>query len=359
MTTTKQSAQVSLSPTLSVVAPAYNEQECLEQFVEQTDAVLRDLGETYELIVVNDGSSDDTLKVARALNRRYDRLAVVNLSRNFGHEMASSAGLEVARGQAVVLIDADLQDPPTLIPEMVQRWREGYDVVYAQRRTRSGETIFKKTTSWLFYRLFQKVTGLHMPKDTGDFRLMDRKVVSALRTMPERRRLVRGMVAWAGYRQTAVAFDRHTRYGGETKYNVVKLVQLAIDSAMAYTTAPLRLAYPLGGVMLACALLGLGWLLTGWLFPGLAPDAAGTSAPTVLLASLGMFLGGAHAFLLGVLGEYVGRIYEQVQQRPLYLIEGVYRESDPEAAAVDQPRGGRRTAIALSESSSPRRSAAA
>jgi len=345
------------TPLLSVVAPAYNEQECLAEFVGRTDQVLRGMGESYEIIVVNDGSEDATLSVALGLTNRFPHLTVANLSRNFGQQTAFAAGIDTARGSAVVLMDVDLQDPPELIPELVAKWREGFHVVFAQRRQREGETWLKKATSWAFYRLMRRATGLDLPPDTGDFRLMDRKAVDAFRRMPERHRLTRAMVTWLGFRQTGVPFDRAKRLAGNTKYNFRKMTRLAVDAMFSFTTSPLRLATRLGLVMSMFGLLGFLWLFVQKLFPQLGdllPRLSAESSAYALLMCSIFLIGGVQCLMIGVLGEYVGRIYEEVQRRPLYLIEGLHGgrgEPDPEPAAADSEQD-RRSAAA-----SPRRHA--
>lgn len=321
---------------LSVVSPAFNEQECLAAFIERTCAVLEENSCDYELIVVNDGSSDRTLDVAVGLTARFSRLRVVNLSRNFGHEMASSAGIALARGDAVVLIDADLQDPPEIIADMLAHWRAGYHVVYAQRRRRPGESSAKRLTSWLFYRFMRWATGLDLPTDTGDFRLMDRKVVAAFNRMPERHRFVRGMVAWLGFRQIGVAFDREARFAGQTKYNLRKLVHLAIESLVGFTTKPLRIATRVGIGMFFFSLAGFVYILIQRLYPAIGESVPWLSVQRAyhgyaLLMCTVFFIGGVQSLLIGLLGEYIGRLYEQSQGRPLFVIEGIYEAQSPAA----------------------------
>jgi dolichol-phosphate mannosyltransferase len=348
------------SPFVSVVAPAFNEQECLAAFVERVDAVMRRSGSPYEIIVVNDGSSDRTLDVGLGLTARFTQLRVVNLSRNFGHEMASSAGLSVARGDVVILIDADLQDPPEVIDELLEKWRQGFHVVYAQRRRRPGENFWKRSTSWLFYRLMRWATGLELPTETGDFRLMDRKVVEAFNRMSERHRFVRGMVAWLGFRQTGVMFDREPRFAGETKYNFKKLVHLAVESVVGFTTKPLRLATRIGVGMFFLSALGFFYILVQKLFPELKNLAPWLSVDrayegyALLMCAL-FFIGGVQCLLIGVLGEYLGRLYEQAQGRPLFVIEGVYDASTVDKRGpVDAPALERPPSVALDPLSAPR-----
>lgn len=299
----------------SVVVPAYNEQDNLPLLHERLTQVLGPTGADYEIIFVDDGSRDATLDAARRLARKDSHVQYVSFARNFGHEAASTAGLDRADGDVVVLMDADLQDPPEVILDLIRRWEEGYDVVYAQRRKRDGESLFKRATAWAFYRTLNAVTPTPIPVDTGDFRLMDRSVVEEFRSMRESNRFVRGMVAWIGHRQTAVQFDRPARHSGEGKYNVVKLAMLSLDAVMGFSTHPLRLASLLGIVITIGALIAGLAVVAHKLFFGLAVEGY------ALLASGIFFLGGVQMLLLGVLGEYIGRIYTQVQQRPLYVVK--------------------------------------
>lgn len=299
----------------SVVVPAYNEQDNLEPLHARLTRVLASTGADYEIIFVDDGSHDATLEVVRKLAGGDAHVRYVSLARNFGHEAASTAGLDRTGGDVVVLMDADLQDPPELIPELIEKWRQGYDVVYAQRRRRAGESVLKRLTAWAFYRTLNAVTPTPIPADTGDFRLMDRRVVAQFRRMRETNRFVRGMVAWVGHRQTAVQFDRPARHAGQAKYNVIKLILLSLDAAMGFSTHPLRLATLLGLLTTAGALIAGLAVVIHKLFFGLAVEGY------ALLAAGIFFLGGVQMLLLGILGEYTGRIYTQVQQRPLYVVK--------------------------------------
>jgi len=299
----------------SIVVPAFNEQDNLPLLHARLTSVLERLGADYEIILVDDGSSDGTLPVIRALAARDPHVRYVSFARNFGHEMASTAGLDRAAGDVVILMDADLQDPPELIPELIDQWERGFDVVYAQRRKRDGESLFKRLTAWCFYRVLNAAVPTGIPVDTGDFRLMDRRVVSAFRKMRERSRFVRGMVAWIGHRQTAVQFDRPARHSGEGKYNVVKLALLSLDALMSFSTHPLRVAALLGLLTMTGALIAGLAVVIHKLFFGLSIEGY------ALIASGIFFLGGVQMLLLGIVGEYLGRIYTQVQQRPLYIVQ--------------------------------------
>jgi dolichol-phosphate mannosyltransferase len=303
------------APTLSIVSPMYNEAEGIAEFVRQVHAAVDPVGVSWELVLVNDGSRDASLQVATGLAANDPVVRVVSFSRNFGHEAASSAGLRYARGQAVVLIDSDLQDPPGVIPEMFAKWREGFEVVYGVRSKRNEETLLKKVTSWAFYRLMRRLAKIDLPKDTGDFRLMDRKVVDAFNALPERNRFVRGMICWTGFRTTGVPFVRAPRFAGKTKYNYVKLVRLAIDSFTGVTTAPLKIATWLGMLRSLGALTWIAVVVLQFFFwPGYRTPGYTFLAIAILL------LGGVQIFLIGLVGEYLARTYEQVQGRPLYIV---------------------------------------
>jgi len=239
-------APVNPSPVLSVVAPAYNEAECLPAFFDHVRAVMDKLGDPWELVLVNDGSHDTTLHVMQRLRERDPRIAIIDLSRNFGKEIATTAGLDHARGEAVILIDSDLQDPPEVIPELVAAWRRGYDMVYAQRRQRHGESWLKRTTAAAFYRIIRRATPVPMPADIGDFRLMSRRVVAALSELREHHRFMKGLFAWVGFPSCAVLYDRHPRHGGTSAWNYWKLWNFALEGITSFTTVPLRVATYLG-----------------------------------------------------------------------------------------------------------------
>jgi dolichol-phosphate mannosyltransferase len=304
---------------LSVVVPVFNEQPNLEELHRRLSAVvgpLVDQGEVdeYELVFIDDGSRDRTAAILEELAQADPAVHYISFSRNFGHEIASTAGLDHADGDAVILMDGDLQDPPELIPDLLSRWREGYDVVYAVRKKRQRETWFKRLSAAAFYRLMRKVAAIELPVDTGDFRLMDKKVVAAFREFHERHRLVRGLVAWMGFRQTGVLYDRPGRYAGETKYNVIKLIGLAIDAVSAFSTLPLRLASLVGFMTVFFAAIGAMVIVCQKLF--FALDIQGYAFTNVAM----LFLGGVQLLILGILGEYLGKVYRETQRRPLYLI---------------------------------------
>ena len=301
-------------PEVTLVIPIYNEEAVLPQLDERLLSLLRTLGDiTTEVIFVNDGSKDRSLELLRTMILREPRYRAVSFSRNFGHQRAITAGMDASRGRAVVVMDADLQDPPEVIQEMIAKWREGYDVVYGKRRSRAGETPFKLLTAKVFYRLFAAMIPIEVPLDTGDFRLMSRKVVIAMRTLRESHLFVRGLVAWLGFKQTAVEYDRAARAAGETKYPLRKMLAFAFDGIMSFSILPLRLATYIGAfVGLASVLYGIAAVVThiiGWTTPGWTT--------TVVLVS---FLFSVQLLMTGLLGEYVGRIYEQVKMRPLYVV---------------------------------------
>lgn len=316
-------APTDVPPILSIVVPLYNEEDNVEPLVDRIETIVRSLpgAPTYEIVLVNDGSSDGTLARLRAQLARCN-IVVVNLSRNFGHQLAATAGIELAQGDAVVLMDGDLQDPPELIGAFYQKWREGYDVVYAIRRTRKGESPFKLFTARMFYRTIKRLTKVSIPVDTGDFRLMSRRVVAALKRSPERHRFLRGMVSWVGYNQTGVEYDRDERRSGVTKYPLPKMLRFAIDGITSFSDVPLRFASYLGFISSLVAFI-YALLVIGFKLFSLNPPAYTKGWASTIVAVL--FLGGVQLISLGILGEYIGRIYDEVKGRPLYLISDVER----------------------------------
>lgn len=304
---------------MSLVIPCYNEEDVLPELRRRLKELVSKYSFPIEVVLIDDGSKDNTWPMINSYAQEDGYIKAVRLARNFGHQTAITCGLDQTRGEAVVILDADLQDPPELIPEMLQEWRDGYDVVYGQRRKRVGESTSKKFFAFAFYRIFEKIAGLKVPRDTGDFRLMDRRAVEALQSLRERHRFVRGMVSWIGYHQKAVQYDRPERFAGVTKYPFRKSLFLAIDAITSFTYAPLRLASYLGLATSALAFLYIlvvvALKLVGISFPGY----------TSIMAAI-LLLGGVQLTVLGILGEYVGRIFEQGQQRPLYLIDQVQGE---------------------------------
>jgi dolichol-phosphate mannosyltransferase len=301
------------------VAPVYNEEETLPAFYRRMTATLESLGEPYELILVNDGSRDGSYALLCELHQQDPRVRVVDFSRNFGHQIAISAGLDYARGQAVIIIDSDLQDPPEVIPQLVERWRSGAEVVYAQRRQRPGETRFKLVTAAAFYRLITRITAVPIPRDTGDFRLLDRHVVDALVAMREHHRFMRGLSAWVGFRQEGVLYDRAERFAGTSKYPLARMVRFSMDAITSFSYVPLQLATTAGFVLSGLSLLGI--VVAALL--RLANVAIQGQATTLILV---LFLGGIQLIFLGIIGEYLGRIYDEVRKRPLYLVRDVLED---------------------------------
>lgn len=303
---------------LSVIVPLYNEELNIDYLFERLRSVLSRLNMTYEIVCVNDGSKDKTIEYLIDYHHQDPRIKVVNLSRNYGKEIALSAGLDYAKGEAVVPIDADLQDPPELIEQLVAKWREGYDVVYATRRTREGESWLKRFTANAFYRIIDNISRVPIPRDTGDFRLLDRRVVEAIKKLPERNRFMKGLFAWVGFKQASVLFDRPSRHKGETKWNYWRLWNFALDGITSFSLLPLKV-WSYIGLLVAipsffyASFLVLRTLLFGVDLPGYA---------SIMVAVL--FLGGVQLVSLGVIGEYLGRIYEEVKGRPLYLVRETY-----------------------------------
>ncbi len=303
---------------LTIVAPAYNEESVIEQFYARVCSVLVEMPDTEgEILFVNDGSRDLTLEKIRALKEADDRVSYISLSRNFGKEAAISAGLDHAEGEVVVVIDIDLQDPPELIPDMIKLWKEGHDVVYAQRSERKGESFLKKFTAKYFYRFMGRLSRVEIPKDTGDFRLLSRRAVLALRQLTETNRFMKGLFSWIGYSQVALVYSRDSRAAGDSKYSYWKLWNFALDGITSFTTLPLKLASYLGGVLAIGAFLYGGWIIIKTLFMG----GSVPGYPSLMVMIL--FLGGVQLLTLGIIGEYLGRMFEENKRRPLYLIDEI------------------------------------
>jgi polyisoprenyl-phosphate glycosyltransferase len=305
---------------LSVVAPMLNEEETAEAFYEHVCAALE--GVPFELVVVDDGSSDSTPAILDRLAAGDPRLRVLYLSRTFGHQTAITAGLEHARGDAVVMLDGDLQDPPEVISEMLDHWRRGSDVVFGVRVRRSGETRFKLTTARWFYRAFAKLTSVDLRQDAGDFRLLDRRALDAVLSMPERNRFLRGMTVWVGFTQTAVAYERDARFAGATKYTLRRMLRFSFDAISAFSYVPLQVATLLGFLFSAVAFFSLPLVIAARLSHIYVPGVS-----SILFVIL--FLGGIQLITVGLIGEYVGRIYDEVKHRPLYFVSGRRNLSGP------------------------------
>jgi len=307
------------TPTVSIVAPCFNEEGNLAELYRRISAVMNGSGESWELVLVNDGSRDRTGEIMRDLYEADpEHVRAVQFARNFGHQIAVTAGMDYAAGDAVVLIDADLQDPPEVILDLVEKWREGYEVVYAVRAEREGETWFKKLTASLFYRVLYRITDIDIPLDTGDFRLMDRQVINAVSSMREQHRFIRGMVSWVGFRQTGVEYVRQERFSGETKYPLRKMLRFAWDGITGFSYLPLQLATYLGFSI--AALAGLAIIVVVILRAFLVTQPLEGQATTLVMV---LFLGGVQLISLGIIGEYLGRIYNEVKERPLYIVRNV------------------------------------
>lgn len=302
---------------LSVVVPVYNEEAVIIETCKRLKTVMDSLGETYEIIFVNDGSRDRTAFIINELCETDKTIKFIDFSRNFGHQLAITAGMDYASGEAIVVIDADLQDPPEVIPAMVQKWKEGYNVVYGKRLERKGETIFKKITARVFYRLLRQLTDVDMPVDTGDFRLIDRKVCDALKLVNERNRYVRGIISWLGFKQTGVEFTREKRYAGETKYPFRKMLRFAFDAISSFSYKPLRLASYVGFFL---SFFSFIYLLVV-LYQGIFTDKTVPGWTSTLAVSL--LFNGIVLIMLGIIGGYIGRIYDEAKGRPLYIIRQI------------------------------------
>lgn len=312
---------VDMKKLISILIPAYNEEAVLDMLFERLDVLtVADKKYDYEFLFVNDGSRDRTYEIIRGRAESDDRISYINLSRNFGKETAMLAGFDHAKGDAVVIIDADLQDPPELIPDMIQYWEQGYDDVFARRRSRAGESWLKKKTSQLYYKILQNSTNIPIQIDTGDFRLLDRRCIEALRQFRESERYTKGMFSWIGYKKKEILYDRDPRAAGETKWNYAKLVNLAIDGITSFTTAPLRISTFVGALISAIAFVYILYLLVRPIFGISTGDGYSSTMAAIL------FLGGVQLLSLGIIGEYVARIFNETKHRPLYFVEE-YHES--------------------------------
>lgn len=304
-----------MDPKISIVAPVYNEIDCLDELYRRLSEVMDSSGYTWELILVDDGSRDGSTEKIRELARDHKgQVRAVIFARNFGHQIAVTAGMDYSRGDAVVIIDADLQDPPEVILDLVHKWEEGYQVVYAVRQEREGETWFKKTTAALFYRIIYRITDVKIPLDTGDFRLMDRQVVNVMNQMREKHRFLRGMSSWVGFKQIGVNYNRAARFAGSTKYPFKKMLRLALNAVTSFSYFPLQVATYLGFISAGLSILAIPVVI----ILRITGNQAFFGQATTLISVL--FLGGVQLISLGILGEYIGRIYDEVKGRPLYVI---------------------------------------
>lgn len=298
----------------SIVIPVYNEEKVISETYQRLKKVMDSIGDEYELVFVDDGSRDRSAVLIEELCTADRRVRLLSFSRNFGHQVAITAGMDYAAGEAVVVIDADLQDPPEVIPEMIRRWQQGYEVVYGRRSQRKGETVFKKLTAAIFYRFLRGLTDVEIPVDTGDFRLLDRKVCLEMKKLTEKNRYIRGLVSWLGFRQTSVEYVREERWAGETKYPLRKMVKFALDAVTSFSHKPLKLATYLGFVISAGGFIYLLAVLYQKFFTGNA--APGWAS----IVTINLFFNGIILIILGIIGEYIGRIYDESKDRPLYVL---------------------------------------
>lgn len=311
---------------ISIVVPVYNEEAVLDELIRRLTETLAQLHTSYEVICIDDGSTDSSLRRLLNLRDTYPALRVISLSRNFGKDVALSAGLEHACGAAVIPLDADLQDPPELLETMIGKWREGFDVVYAKRRRRAGESFLKRVTSKYFYRIFEKITDFPIPRDTGDFRLLDRRVVEVLVRLPERTRFMKGLFAWVGFRQTAIVFDRPERSSGESKWSYWRLWNFAIDAITSFSSMPLKIWSYLGLIISCFAFCYAVFLATLKISRGI--DVPGYASIMVAV----LFFGGVQLISLGIIGEYLARTYNEVKGRPLYLVRETWGFDDKQSS---------------------------
>ena len=307
-----------MRPKYSFVIPIYNEEATITELYRRVSLVMDRMDGEVELLLINDGSRDRSLELMRKLHQEDRRVNYLSLARNFGHQIAVTAGLNFARGQVIVILDADLQDPPELIPDMVEKWRQGYELVYAQRTQRRRESWFKRMMAYLFYRILKRLADVDIPTDTGDFCLMDRKIVDALNAMPERNRYIRGLRAWVGFRQTVLRFERDPRFAGEVKYTFRKSLALATNGLVSFSRVPLRLATYMGLLAATLALIMVVLILYWRLVQPYSPVTG-----FAMIAMSVFFLGAVQLICIGILGEYIGRIYEEVKGRPLYTLAEV------------------------------------
>ena len=311
---------------VTILIPAYNEEEVIGSLFDRLDGLANSIKNyKFEFLFVNDGSRDNTLEIIKSQAKKDSRVSYINLSRNFGKEIAMIAGIDHVRGDAMVIIDADLQDPPELIPEMIKHWEEGYDDVYARRSSREGETWLKKKTSEMYYKILQSSTNIPIQIDTGDFRLLDRRCIDALKQFRESQRNTKALFSWIGYKKKEILYNRDPRLAGTTKWNYRKLSNLAIDGITSFTTAPLRIATITGLLISAISFLYIIYLLVRPLF-GVSTGAGYSSTLAVIL-----FMGGVQMLFLGIIGEYIGRIFNETKNRPLYFIEEYHAGTDKKA----------------------------
>lgn len=321
---------MSINVRYSVIIPMYNEEAVIQETYRRIKKVMATTGESYELLFVNDGSTDHCAEMVEEYSYWDESVKLIDLSRNFGHQIAITAGMDYSLGDAVIIIDADLQDPPELILTMIEEWKKGYEVVYAKRIKRNGESLFKKWTASVFYRILRYSTDISIPVDTGDFRLIDRKVCEELKRLPEKNRFVRGLVSWVGFRQKAIEYERDERLAGETKYPLKRMIKLSLDGITSFSYKPLKLAGYLGGLLSASGFLYLMYVL----YLALFTDEAVKGWASMI--GITLTFNGFVLIMLGILGEYVGRIYDETKGRPLYIVQDFYGGRAQQAA--QEPR---------------------
>ena len=306
------------NPTISIIAPCYNEEETIEPFLRRIEEILTQINESYEIVFINDGSKDNTLNVLLNAKQNFKNIRIINFSRNFGKEAALTAGLDKARGEAAIPIDVDLQDPPELIKELVAKWREGYDVVLAKRADRTSDSFAKRVSADLFYKLNGKISNVDIPNNVGDFRLMSKRVVEALKQLPENQRFMKGLFAWVGFKTVAIEYVREKREAGQSSFNGWKLWNFALDGITSFSTLPLRIWLYIGALVSFLSFLYGSFIILKTLIFGV--DLPGYASLAVIM----LFLGGIQLIGIGILGEYIGRIYSESKRRPSYIIEGEY-----------------------------------
>lgn len=304
---------------ISIVSPIFNEEDTLPEFYRRLSAVLQEYGDQYEIVLVNDGSSDNSLDLMKKIHDTDSRVKVINLSRNFGHQIAICAGLDYASGDVVAIMDSDLQDPPEVLPNFFQKYKEGYDVIYAIRKNRK-EGVFKKTAYVVFYRLLNRISNINIPLDSGDFCVISRRALDILKAMPERNRFLRGLRGWIGLKQIGLEYERDKRFAGEIKYTFSKLIKLAFDGFISFSYVPLRLASVMGLMISAISFLGILIIFYLSFFTSKTATVPGWASVIVTI----LFLGGVQLITIGIIGEYIGRIYDEVKQRPLYVVQDVF-----------------------------------
>ena len=306
------------NPTISIIAPCYNEEETIEPFLRRIEEILTQINEPYEIVFINDGSKDNTLNILLNTKQNFKNIRIINFSRNFGKEAALTAGLDKARGEAAIPIDVDLQDPPELIKELVAKWREGYDVVLAKRADRTSDSFAKRVSADLFYKLNGKISNVDIPNNVGDFRLMSKRVVEALKQLPENQRFMKGLFAWVGFKTTVIEYAREKREAGQSSFNGWKLWNFALDGITSFSTLPLRIWLYIGALVSFLSFLYGSFIILKTLIFGI--DLPGYASLAVIM----LFLGGIQLIGIGILGEYIGRIYSESKRRPSYIIEGEY-----------------------------------